>query len=384
MNLYIANFFPGFTMHENNGRWFFGRARPLATFIEYFLSSGCTNDIDGFNNLAKDFVTRITKDSNFSTRVPSLFRLFDDSRFPPGKSHSMKEILRKVIFFRLCFGKNYPVSLGTNAFLFENAFGILRKAKSDGGLHVTVDEPIMLQTALNYFNYKDNVFDFIHDISEQRIAESLQPSSRGFLWEEFVPISLMNLFEKNKKMPFHLFGGNSDAEVEIWRPSNEDPHQVLFEKSDTTSLSQYLESPSAAFYLPRFEAGPDIVFFLTLADGEKIPVFVQLKYSGKVKSRKAALATTRPSQFYAQKKEASFVIAPHMKMEATACHKILKTKFKRHCGILIAYPMEWKTELMSTTMTDFGTRHEKVFDKKNAAELFLASHLYFLEEIFKE
>lgn len=377
INSYYASFFPNSTLTNDIGNWFIGRVRPLASFIEFVLCSGSNDDIES----KLDEFVRLSTKLNPSGQVPSLMRLFDDDRFPPELAHYMKEVLRQVTYFRLCFGESYLLSAEDNAFIFESGFGILIEGK-DKGLFVTMEEPLMLQTSINYFGGEENVLKFLGNIAEERIAGSRQPSSRGYLWEEFLPHALIKLFG-NEKVKLSLFGDDSDDVAERWQPPNCKPHQILLTTSSSQSLSEYLKSPKSAFYSPCFEAGPDLVFFLSVS-GDRLPVFVQLKYSDNVKSRKAALATTDPTRFYNKKIEESFVVNPEFANESKGCMNILKNKYKKHFGILIAYPMEWKSTMESKLESDYGTRIQKVFDAKNAGKIFDETHLRFLSQLSRK
>ena len=102
----------------------------------------------------------------------------------------------KVTYYRLCFGETYPVLADELPFMFENGFGVLNES-TDKSLFVAMDDPLILQTSINYFG-EDN--EFLGNIAEQRIAGDRQPSLSGHLWEEFIPLTLINFFENNKSV----------------------------------------------------------------------------------------------------------------------------------------------------------------------------------------
>ena len=156
-----------------------GRVRPVALFVEQCLlrfDEGTFNDSEYF----EDFYMNLTKPSISQW---SLYYLFDESRFRQQHdlSHVM-EILKKAVYFQLCFGFPYVLNVDSDARLFEYAFGILYEENmpSNFEMKIVINEPFILQTAYNKFS---ETCDFLQVTAEKRIGESFIASSRGFLWE---------------------------------------------------------------------------------------------------------------------------------------------------------------------------------------------------------
>ena len=263
------------------------------------------------------------------------------------------------------------------ATLIEHGFGILKFYPDYDSLVVTISEPLMLETILAHFGANNGVNKFLSNIALQRISTNRQPSSRGFLWEEFVPHALVKLFSE-KVISMELFGGNSNDTANIWYPDSSMLHVELFTKHTTQSLAQFLNSPETPFYLPGNVVGPDIVLFF-LVNGKRIPVFIQLKFSANV-NRKQALGTTNPINFYSEMKKGKRKTRLGHQRDLDDCLDVLKNG--THIGILIAYPMSWKSPVSSTSDHKLGYRIEKIFDLSNASELFTDDHLTFLQQMW--
>ncbi|KAJ3216303.1 hypothetical protein HK099_005920, partial [Clydaea vesicula] len=261
--------------------------------------------------------------TNVSKLHWSLSYLFDSSRVSVDTDFlQTMEILKKAVYFQLCFGFPYVVNVDSDARLFEYAFGILleQRLKNSVERNVVVNESFILQTAYNILS-KEN--DFLRITAETRIGESLIAQSRGYLWEN---------------------------------PQKFSP-----------------------FFIPSFNAGPDLCFFIERCDGGGlIPVFIQLKLSHHV-SRVAALSTTDPLKFYRDKNNKK--IENYME-ERKKCIDIINNQYnKTHIGILIAYPKSWLSSTYEKKDNDGWVRYEKVFDGTLENRIFDETHLIYLAGI---
>jgi hypothetical protein len=151
-------------------------------------------------------------------------------------------------------------------------------------------------------------------------------------------------------------------------------HQPLISKGDTIgdhvdiSLSQFLDQPTnfGPFFIPHFDAGPDLCFF------------VQLKLSNFV-SRVRAIATTDPLSFYKSKNNKR---AKKYTAEQKKCVDIIKKKYNGiHIGVVIVYPQVWKSEICSRVEGDSWIRYERVFDGRNQDGIFDSNHMEYLANI---
>ncbi|KAJ3202409.1 hypothetical protein HK099_001862, partial [Clydaea vesicula] len=177
------------------------------------------------------------------------------------------EILKKAVYFQLCFGFPYVVNVDSDARLFEYAFGILleQRLKNSVERNIVVNESFILQTAYNILS-KEN--DILRITAETRIGESLIAQSRGCLWEDYFPHHLKRIAENRN---------------------------ILDILTEPTNIS------SNIYNINEFPIISDLCFFIERCDGGGlIPVFIQLKLSHHV-SRVAALSTTDPIKFYSDK-----------------------------------------------------------------------------------
>lgn len=170
-----------------------GRVRPVALFVEKCLAESIDNDDFEVNEYFGSFYETLTQTSKFEW---SLSYLFDQERFLSSDYKEVMEILRKAVYFQLCFGFPYVISADSDARLFEYAFGILR-VEIDGtiDMKIVINEPFILQTAYNLLSENH---DFLKITAELRIGESLISQSRGYLWEVTKTVVLLvNFFSRN-------------------------------------------------------------------------------------------------------------------------------------------------------------------------------------------
>jgi hypothetical protein len=169
---------PGHLLEHDLSCKLIGRVRPVALFVEQCLLN-CNEidfDVNAYFGTYYDILT------NHSPLQWSLSFLFQESRFTSNDFIQVMEILKKAVYFQLCFGFPYVLNLKSDARLFEYAFGILYQDFMTNGfeMKIVINEPFILQTAYNLFSQRN---DFLKITAESRIGESLHPSSRGFLWE---------------------------------------------------------------------------------------------------------------------------------------------------------------------------------------------------------
>lgn len=360
-----------------------GRVRPVALFIEQCLL--CFKCIDfEVGDYFREYYNTLTKSSTLQW---SLSYLFHESRFAKHEFIQVMEILKKAVYFQLCFGFPYVLNVDSHAQLFEYAFGILYEEPMPSGvveMKIVINEPFILQTAYNLFSR--NGYDFLKLTAEARIGESLISSSRGYLWEvsslqgylclqEYFPHRFTDLAPKLYRI---LTGIDLESKIHnhklepmISKGGIGDQGGIL--------LSSYLENPGlyGTFFIPHFNAGPDLCFFIEV-ENTLIPVFVQLKLSSHV-SRVKALATTDPLEFYTSKNKQR---SENYAKEYRQCINILKRKYGgRNFGILIVYPQSWKSSKTTTTTSNGWNRFEKVFDGANRGDIFDVNHLKYLGNI---
>lgn len=177
-----------------------GRVRPVALFVEKCLAESIDNDDFEINEYFARFYETLTQTSKFEW---SLSYLFDQGRFLSSDYNEVMVILRKAVYFQLCFGFPYVVSANSDARLFEYAFGILR-AELDGAVDmvIVINEPFILQTAYNLLSR--NRDDFLMITAELRIGESLISQSRGYLWEVINTVVLLVNFLNRNIFPIDL------------------------------------------------------------------------------------------------------------------------------------------------------------------------------------
>lgn len=98
-----------------------GRVRPVPLFVEQ-----CLLDFDNIdfevNKYFHNYFNILTKPSRSQW---SLSHLFEETRFSKMDYLQVMEILKKAVYFQLCFGFPYIISDASDARLFEYAFGIL-------------------------------------------------------------------------------------------------------------------------------------------------------------------------------------------------------------------------------------------------------------------
>ena len=176
-----------------------GRVRPVALFVEKCLAESIDNDDFEINEYFARFYETLTQTSKFEW---SLSYLFDQGRFLSSDYNEVMVILRKAVYFQLCFGFPYVVSANSDARLFEYAFGILR-AELDGAvdMKIVINEPFILQTAYNLLSQNH---DFLKITAELRIGESLISQSRGYLWEVINTVVLLVNFLNRNIFPIDL------------------------------------------------------------------------------------------------------------------------------------------------------------------------------------
>ncbi|KAJ3376888.1 hypothetical protein HDU92_008905 [Lobulomyces angularis] len=165
-----------FKLFPEHALYFIGRVRPLALFIEFCLVNRTKERNFDVNENFKLFVNEVTASNR---EVWSVYRLFEEERL---KNNSLLPLLKKCVFFKVCFDRPFTMLVSEDARLFERAFGILRKVEEESNeLFVTVKELFVLHSAYNYFFKKNK--NFLDEMAQIRIAESFNPQSRGYLWE---------------------------------------------------------------------------------------------------------------------------------------------------------------------------------------------------------
>ncbi|KAJ3377968.1 hypothetical protein HDU92_007789 [Lobulomyces angularis] len=365
-----------FILEKEKACLLLGRVRPVALFLEQCLL--CIDTDFEINNYFEEFWKELT---NVSKLQWSLSYLFDSSRFSVDTDFlQTMEILKKAVYFQLCFGFPYVVNVDSDARLFEYSFGILleQRLKNSVERNVVVNESFILQTAYNILS-KEN--DFLRITAETRIGESLIAQSRGYLWEEYFPHHLKRIAENRNILDILTEPTNTSSNI-----YNINKFPIIskgdsFGENNANQLSCFLENPQkfSPFFIPSFNAGPDLCFFIERCDGGGlIPVFIQLKLSHDV-SRVAALSTTDPLKFYRDKNNKK--IENYME-ERKKCIDIINNQYnKTHIGILIAYPKSWLSSTYEKKDNDGWVRYEKVFDGTLENRIFDETHLIYLAGI---
>jgi hypothetical protein len=191
---YISEYLPpNQILDDKSSAKLMGRVRPVALFVEKCLAESIDNYNFDVNEYFARFYETLTQTSKFEW---SLSYLFDQRRFLSDDYNEVMEILRKAVYFQLCFGFPYVVSADSDARLFEYAFGILRaKVDDEIGMNIVINEPFILQTAYNLLSKNR---DFLKFTAELRIGESLTSQSRGYLWEVIISmVLLVNFLNRN-------------------------------------------------------------------------------------------------------------------------------------------------------------------------------------------
>ncbi|KAJ3210999.1 hypothetical protein HK099_008131 [Clydaea vesicula] len=376
---FISQYLDKHQLKEEYAVFFIGRVRPLAIFVERCLMLK-SEDI---NETCKNFIEEMT--TTTSKEVGTVYSLFSKKRLKQ-TSTRLIPLLKKCVFFKMCFDRPFTILASVDAALFENAFGILSEEldeKKEKDFFITVGELMVLKSAYNFF-FNENS-NFLREFAEERLSENFKPQSRGFLWEEYFPHRFMELASENilDKLTnltttdsSKLFSRYSSTVYQVDRyASHSTP---LIATSANCTLSAFLIFPErhAPFYLPDQNAGPDLVFYISYDTNKLIPVFVQLKLSNSVRGTEG-LATVDPENFFRNKYNE---IPEKYKEEYSSCLETIR-KHKIFISLLICYPKIFKNLVSEVVEKKDWTCYKQVVDGKNQNGILAKKHEKLLKAI---
>ncbi|KAI8904775.1 hypothetical protein EDD86DRAFT_75537 [Gorgonomyces haynaldii] len=201
-------------------------------------------------------------------------------------------LLKQCILHYIYFGE--PLVVGQkNAWMFEAAFGLLKKERSK--LEIQIEEPLVLKTLKTpWFNYTEGTYfdvpvaELLEDL-EWGVVMSREPAAMGFQWEKYLAGRMIDICSNDCRILF----GKHKKDVGTLLNADQEP---MFTKSSKVSFAEYLANHQTPFYLPDSMAGHDVVFILEM-DGKKIRVFVRCKLRHEA-SRTDSLRSTDPKYFF--------------------------------------------------------------------------------------
>ncbi|PKY60564.1 hypothetical protein RhiirA4_484411, partial [Rhizophagus irregularis] len=184
--------------HRDIMQWFVGRVRFATTFIEEWFNNNCDTNV-----LFRKFKENYTSpDSDYSIMVKIVNRTKKDTIRQGISENLLKEgasevdilslLERAVLKIWYNVINLIVVKEGIALELFEYGVALLYKDKLSNKLRIIISEPLVIESALQYFKKYTDISLYILD---QMANVDYDPSSMGKLWENLVPNAIMKLFQ---------------------------------------------------------------------------------------------------------------------------------------------------------------------------------------------
>ncbi|CAJ0746131.1 6419_t:CDS:2, partial [Entrophospora sp. SA101] len=306
---------------------------------------------------------------------------------------SVLQLVEKAVLTKYLTGLPALFSNDKEMYLMEIGFARLKK-HTVYTLKAIVDEPLAVVAGLKFFNESNDVGKFV---IKQMTLQHYNPSTCGFLWEQYIPQKLKDsIFNEKTRLCEHpLFKDIKELPsfysltARIFGFTNDASSSVLCQKSNSqVKLYDFLLSVAkrecnVPFFIPDDYAGPDIVFFVEFSDGSMIMVLIQVKLRSKLHNKAQAFATVEPSLLYTAK-DNNIPSVEHEKVV-----KLIKENGwdKTVLKIVIAYPAKFKYvnkaigHSYNTRSNSMTSTIQIVINQDNAHHLFDAKHLHLLDHI---
>jgi hypothetical protein len=199
INRYIQSIQPQYSLEDGYSRYFIGRVRFLASFVEYQIRNNC-------NVPAVDYIEAVTTDTENELTLGNLFRR---DRFE-GLGHldyvTCMQLLKESVLHFIYYGMPLNVT-SKEAWFFEMSFGRLVKFGLD--LYILIDEPLLLATANNLLLKRDTNEQYskvpivaLKEYFESRLCKTTHPSSRGLTWENYLSVRLLEIAQTDYRVFF--------------------------------------------------------------------------------------------------------------------------------------------------------------------------------------
>ncbi|CAG8749792.1 33983_t:CDS:2 [Gigaspora margarita] len=366
--------------HQNILQWLVGRVRFTASFAEEWLSTDCSISelFDWFKrkytdpNSDKSIMIKIIK----RTDNESVRKRIRESLLEEGASDfDIISLLERIVAKIWYTGCSSILAQESALTLFEYGIALLERS-SFGDLQICVYEPLVIYSALEYFQkYKDLSFHILDIMSEV----SYSPSSMGILWESLIPDAITKLFQNNA----HVFKRPLPyKDWEIYQPPNSKPCVLAMRNSSNYNLPDFLENPIAPFFYPENTAGPDVVTVVCPVNSDKkYLVLTQAKL--REKNEGDVLLTTDPRKFYHTRSKNTEDKLLKGKIYEESYNKVSKLIDEKYDGVFrvfISYPatVKLKEEIDRSTNIEMDSTSENwtaIIDANNCNLIFDQRHL---------